>query len=363
MEFIDLNGDDSLINVTENSTLLTKPKVTTQLLSEEEIPQVEYIPKTEVEKDTMDLQSSCGIEQYYPDASKEDYFKRENLFSELVNDFQRAKARYNLGIGDAYSLNWGNISGLIDRQQDLVALINNTFATHANQYTESINNLLVQWGIEINHNLSQKLNKYSPQLEGVPTTTLPDLEDNSSRIASTEWVNSRIALSGDYNLSWIRLDKAYMFYGDSPQTLTLTWEFFNAPEEIRINGTAISNTAVSYSFFNVNADLSINFSYRLGEKWYSRIINFEKVYAYYYGVDNEVASMTKTKNSLIIVNSLPNKFVYLYLPNDGNARLSVDNILGGFKVLGTTLIDNINYYIYQTVNSGLGQLYIKYDKQ
>jgi len=72
--------------------------------------------------------------------------------------------------------------------------------------------------------------------------------------------------------------------------------------------------------------------------------------------------MTKTKNSLIIVNSLPNKFVYLYLPNDGNARLFVDNILGGFKVLGTTLIDNINYYIYQTVNSGLGQLYIKYDK-
>ena len=79
--------------------------------------------------------------------------------------------------------------------------------------TESINNLLVQWGVEINYNLNQKLNKYSPQLEGIPTTTLPDLEDNSSRVASTEWVNSRIALSGDYNLSWIKLDKAYMFYG------------------------------------------------------------------------------------------------------------------------------------------------------
>ena len=105
MNFVNLNEEDSLINVTENSTLLTKPKVTTQLLSEEEIPQVEYIPKTEVEKNTMDLQSSCSIEQYYPDASKEDYFKRENLFSELVNEFQRAKARYNLGIGDAYSLN------------------------------------------------------------------------------------------------------------------------------------------------------------------------------------------------------------------------------------------------------------------
>jgi hypothetical protein len=63
----------------------------------------------------------------------------------------------------------------------------------------------------------------------------------------------------------------------------------------------------------------------------------------------------------MIVNSLPNKFVYLYLPNDGNARLFVDNILGGFEAIASTLINGINYYVYSTVNSGLGELHIKYD--
>ena len=63
--------------------------------------------RQKVEKERhMDL----SLEQYYPDASKEDYFKRENLFSELVNEFQRA---LDIGIGDAYSLG-GNISGLIN---------------------------------------------------------------------------------------------------------------------------------------------------------------------------------------------------------------------------------------------------------
>ena len=73
--------------------------------------------------------------------------------------------------------------------------------------------------------------------------------------------------------------------------------------------------------------------------------------------------MTKSKDSLMIVNSLEDKFVYLYIPNDGNARLFVDNILGGFITVGNTVINGVLYYLYRTVNSGLGELYIKYDKQ
>jgi hypothetical protein len=46
-----------------------------------------------------------------------------------------------------------------------------------------------------------------------------------------------------------------------------------------------------------------------------------------------------------------------------NARLFVDNILGGFRNIGGTVINGINYYLYRTVNSGLGQLHITYDKQ
>lgn len=364
LEFTPLDQEDSLVNITENSNLLKLNKVTVEIPEDSDIPQIEHIPKKEKEnEEDFLLNSSCGIEQYYGDASKEDYFKRENLFSELVNDFQRSKARYNLGIGEEYSLLWGNINGLIDNQEDLINYIHNSFASNINEYTDVINALLAQWGIEMNLRIDQKIDKYSPHLEGIPTTTLPDIDDNSSRIASTEWVNSKLSLNENYNLKLLSLNKTHMFYGDSPQDIVLTWDFYNTPEEIRINGVLVNNTLKSYTFPNIDDDLNIHFSYYFNGEWYNKIINFEKVYAYYYGTENEISSMSRTKNSSMIVNSLPNKFVYLYLPNDGNARLFVDNILGGFEAIASTLINGINYYVYSTVNSGLGELHITYDKQ
>ena len=363
MEFINLNEDTSLVNVTEETNLLVKKEPSIQLLDDSEIPQLDYIPKTNTtEEDTL-LQGSCGIEDFYGDASVEDYFKRENLFSELVNDYQRAMARYNLGIGEEYSLVWGNITGSIENQQDLYNYINNQLTDYFNSHTETINNLLTQWANDINLQLSQKLNKYSPNLEGIPTTTLPEIDDNSSRVASTEWVNARLENSEDYNLKWIKLNKTSMFFGDTPQTIILTWDFYNNPAEVYINGISINPSSREYSFPNIDSSFSIHFSYKMNDKWYNKIITFEKVHAYYYGTDSIISSMTKTKNSLMIVNSSTDKFVYLYIPNDGNARLFVDNILGGFKVIGNTLINGIVYHLYRTVNSGLGQLYIKYDKQ
>ena len=364
MKFINLNEEDSLINITENSNLLKPKKTTTEPLEEIEIPQVEYIPKKDKEKeDDYLLQSSCGIEQYYGDSSKEDYFKRENLFSELVNDFQRSKARYNLGIGEEYSLIWGNINGLIDNQSDLINYIHNTFADSSNDYTDTINSLLTEWAIEINLRIDQKVDKYSPHLEGIPTTTLPPTDDDSARIASTEWVNSKLLANEDFNLREISLNRTYMFYGDDPLDVVLTWDFYNIPEELVINGTSVNVDLTSYTFPNVSDNFIIRFSYKAKDKWYNKILNFEKFHAYYYGIENEISSMTRTKNSLMIVNSLPNKFVYLYLPNDGNARIFADNILGGFETVGTTVINGISYYIYRTVNSGLGELHITYDKQ
>lgn len=361
MEFVNLNEEDSLDNISENSNLI-KPRNDIELPEDIEVPQIEYTLKTESEDEEV-LEGSCGIEEYYGDRSEYDYFKIENLFSELVNDYQRAKARYNLGIGEEYAILWGNIHGLIDNQEDLTNYIYDTFSGYINNYSEDINALLIQWAIEINNKLSQKVDKYSPHLEGIPTTTLPDINDDSSRIASTEWVNAKLSLSEDYNLKELSLNKTYMFYGDPPQTIILSWDFYNNPEEIRINGLIINPSSRAYSFINVNDNMLIHFSYKTNDKWYNKIVSFEKIYAYYYGTEDNISLMTKTKNSTIIVNSLSNKFVYLCIPNDGNARLFVDNILGGFRVIGTIIIDGINYYIYRTVNSGLGQLYIKYDKQ
>ena len=242
MDFVYLNNDDSLANINLESKVV-KPKQ----YSDEEIPQIdvnleelqtniprlEYKPKV-LSEDEVKWLESCGLEKYYGDASLDDYFRRENLFSELVNDYQRAKARYNLGIGDEYSLVWGNIDGSIENQTDLYEYITNRFTEYANKYAEEVNALLVEWGLEIDFILSRKIDKDSPYLEGTPTTTLPGIEDDSDRIASTKWVNAKLSLLTDYNLKWLKVNKDYMFVDDPPQNIILNWEFYNIPEEIVI---------------------------------------------------------------------------------------------------------------------------------
>lgn len=377
MDFVYLGDDDSLANINSESKVIKPIQYSDEEIPQfdvnlgetikdqelqTDIPQLEYIPKV-LSEDEVQWLESCGIEKYYGDASPDDYFRRENLFSELVDDYQRAKARYNLGIGEEYSLVWGNISGSIENQTDLYEYITNRFIESTNKYIEEVNTLLVEWGLEINFLLSRKIDKDSPYLEGTPTTTLPDIEDDSDRIASTKWVNAKLSLFTDYNLKWLKVSKTYMFVDDPPQDIILNWEFYNIPEEIFINGQSVNPSTSSYTFYNINNSLLIHFSYKINDKWYNQIITFQKVNAYYYGTEEDPNIMNKTKETSIIVNSLKDKFVYLYIPNDGKARLFVDNILGGFKSLGGRLINGVGYYLYRTVHSGLGELHITYDKQ
>jgi hypothetical protein len=118
MDFVYLGDNDSLASIDSESKVI-KPKkysdeeipqfdvnlggTTKKQELQFEIPQLEHKPKV-LSDDEVQWLESCGIEKYYGDASPDDYFRRENLFSELVDDYQRAKARYNLGIGEEYSL-------------------------------------------------------------------------------------------------------------------------------------------------------------------------------------------------------------------------------------------------------------------
>lgn len=56
-------------------------------------------------------------------SSDSQYFKVNNLFSELNTNAEKKKARLNLGIADEQSLTWGNITGNVADQTDLVNLI------------------------------------------------------------------------------------------------------------------------------------------------------------------------------------------------------------------------------------------------
>lgn len=50
---------------------------------------------------------------------------KNNYLSEFRTQLEKAKARKNLGIGDEYSLTWGNITGHIEDNNDLIKFIEN----------------------------------------------------------------------------------------------------------------------------------------------------------------------------------------------------------------------------------------------
>jgi hypothetical protein len=63
-------------------------------------------------------------------------------------------------------------------------------------------------------------------LLGTPTTTLPDINDNSKRIASTEWVTAKVnLLAGEDTTCYAVTSPKEMYYGDSAINLTVNWEY------------------------------------------------------------------------------------------------------------------------------------------
>ena len=91
---------------------------------------------------------------------------------------------------------------------------------------DEINLKLAQWACEIEIRFKNKADIFSPSFAGTPTTTLPLMTDNSNRIASTEWVNAKIAAASiDDNVKAISLDPEYMCYGDEPTDVKVTWEY------------------------------------------------------------------------------------------------------------------------------------------
>lgn len=359
--------DEKIYNQDITDSLSTEPvKKEPKALNkpnEIDVPQIEYKSKSDNILEEEHLDSVCSIVKTYGNESVEGFFLKENLFSELISDYQRAVARFNLGIGEEYSLVWGNITGNIKNQEDLYEFLINSLNSYVDDYTGDVNDLLARFTAEVNRMLSQKVNRHSPHLEGIPTTSLPGIDDDSARIASTEWVNQKLSMDESNVLKFIKLSSDHMFYGEPPKTIVLSWEFYQPVEEIKVNGEIIDPTDKSIVIPNLDGDYLIHFYYKIGGIEYNKFLTFNKVHAYYYNFTGEGIPTTGTKDFPVLVDSGQDKFVYLYIPNDGEARLFVDNILGGFVLINNMIINGVLYYLYRTVNYGLGELHITYDKQ
>lgn len=320
---------------------------------------IDKIDSIKVEEEGIDhicIKDDCDTSKYYGCASGNDGFQKENLFSELTDEYQRTIARINLGIADEYALKWGNIKGNLSNQKDLYTFVTDSIAFDIDKVIDEINLKLAQWACEIDVRLNTKADIFSPSFTGAPITTLPLMTDNSGRIASTEWVNARIAAASiDDNISAISLDPAYMCYGDAPTDVKVTWEYRKDVTEQSINGVVLDTKIREYTFTNRTTSMVITLKYKYEEVSATRAITFDIKYPNYFGTSPDYTKLERTIDNAYTVNAKSGEYIYVMVPNGSNTILGVSSIIGGFKLLGTQEIFGNLYYIFKSINQGLGE--------
>lgn len=352
IDFVKLEEENDSLNLNVISKI--KPEV--------EIENDSLIQIDNIKKDIVDLPKifigSCDVSRFYGDTNENDSFKKSNLFSELVDEFQRSVARKNLGISDKYSLTWGSINGNILQQTDLFNLIKDSSSEINSNLRIELTQLLSDMQLSLTDMLESRASLDSPKFTGTPKSTTPFRDDNSDRIATTEWVNSKLLTStGDNNLSYIYFDKTFMYVDESNVSVKLIWDYNKTITSQFINGIEIGTNIREYTFSNINDSFNVTLTFVIDGKSYNKSLNFEKITPYYYGETLNIEECTKTENNNFNVEY--NGFIYIYVPNGINARIGVDNIIGGFKFIKTMFVSDIIYYVYRSVNNNLGKTHIK----
>nr|DAQ75692.1 MAG TPA: hypothetical protein [Caudoviricetes sp.] len=320
---------------------------------------IDKIDSVKVEEEGVDhicIKDDCDTSKYYGCTGGDDGFQKENLFSELTDEYQRTIARINLGIADEYALKWGNIKGNLSNQKDLYTFVTDSIAFDINKVIDEINLKLAQWACEIEIRFKNKADIFSPNFTGTPTTTLPLMTDNSDRIASTEWVNAKIAAASiDDNVKAISLDPEYMCYGDEPTDVKVTWEYHKDVIEQSINGVVLSPDVREYTFTNRTTSMVITLKYKYEDISATRVVTFDIKYPNYFGTSPDYTKLDRTIDNVYTVNAGANEYIYVMIPNGANTVLGVSSIIGGFKLLGTQEIFSNLYYIFKSAQPGLGE--------
>lgn len=372
-EFIRLDEreqDTSILPVSPHSISDIKPdsKIIDGIIDKEEVEgicadydviTIDKIGSVKVEEEGVEhicVKEDCDVSKYYGCANGNDGFQKENLFSELTDEYQRTIARINLGIADEYALKWGNIKGNLSNQKDLYTFVTDSIAFDINKVIDEINLKLAQWACEIEIRLNNKADIYSPNFTGSPTTTLPTMTDNSDRIASTAWVNAKIAAASiDDNVKAIFLEPEYMCYGDDPTDVKVTWEYHKDVVEQSINDISLKPDVREYIFSGMTTSMVVTLRYKYEDTSATRVVTFDIKYPNYYGTSPDYTKLDKTIDNVFTVTAGTNDYIYVMIPNGSNSVLGVSSIIGGFNRLGTQEIFGNLYYVFKSANAGLGE--------
>lgn len=324
-----------------------------------EIEKLDGIETDKKEDEEHVYVKGCDVASYYGDPSKEGEFLKRNLFSELTTDYERAIARRNLGIAEAYAMLWGNITGNLLNQEDLVKFVQDNSIQSFNQLIDEINLKLSQWAYEINQELENKADIMSPDFKGTPKTTNPIITDDSRRIPTTSWVNAVVdnALGGT-NLKGISITPEFSYIGEVTPKVTVTWDYEEPIESQSINGIEINPDVRSYTFENISETFYIRIRYVHGGVTYARVVSFNVLCPIYYGNSPDYNKCSKSPDYRIKAKAGEYDYIYVFVPDGDEAILQVNGIHGGFTRIGYIKINDYVYTVFKSEQTDLGDTVI-----
>ena len=149
---------------------------------------------------------------------------KSNYLGEFRTQLEKAKARRNLGIGDEYTLTWGNITGRIEDNTNLVEFIENQWkyeyvSPHIQQEIKNVKQALdyalyyistYEANDQAVQNLSQQFDILTQHVDGIKQQLQQDINSNSQSIEQIEQSINQINQSiSDINdsLQNINVDK------------------------------------------------------------------------------------------------------------------------------------------------------------
>ena len=149
---------------------------------------------------------------------------KSNYLGEFRTQLEKAKARRNLGIGDEYTLSWGNITGHVEDNKDLIKFIENQWkyeyvSPYIQQEIKNVKQALdyalyyvstYEANDQAVQNLSKQFDILTQHVDGIQQQLQQDINNNSKSIEQIEQDINQINQSiSDINkaLQTINVDK------------------------------------------------------------------------------------------------------------------------------------------------------------
>ena len=265
------------------------------------------------------------------------YFQIKNLVNELKTEADKANARHNLGIGDAWNIKWGNITGYIERQTDLTQYLD-TFVTELrdlvnpfNQpYTNSDNPSVSTVGEALDQLLYKELT--------IQSTVTPNIAEIGETVPEVKfsWKYNKNITQQSFDGTDIGLDIREVALQDVTSTTSKSLQAFDGETTKKV---VMSITFKLASYYGVSESTPTNSEEIISR--FTRDLNFYK-------------------GSSVTITAQDNQYIYLMLPKSmGQVQFYVGGFEGGFQIVDPNFQFTKNgvtnsYILYKSDNPGLG---------